>query len=67
MVVLAFDMAGKVEAAHGARGPDDAEEAEEGGGVLVGGHFLFVPEREDNGRVEIQMDKKLRGQEQEPR
>ena len=48
-----IDLACKKEAAHRARGTDDAQNAEEGGRVLIGGHFFLVPKGQDNGRVKI--------------
>ena len=58
-VIFAFDLACKKEAAHRARGADDAQHAEEGGRVLIGGHFFLVPKGQDNGRVEIQVNLKF--------
>ena len=52
-VIFAFDLACKKEAAHRAGGTDDAQHAEEGGRVLVGGHLFLVPKGQDNGRVKI--------------
>ena len=56
---FAFDLACKKEAAHRAGGTDDAQHAEEGGRVLIGGHFFLVPKGQDNGRVEIQVNLKF--------
>ena len=58
-VIFAFDLACKKKAAHRARGADDAQHAEEGGRVLVGGHFFLMPKGQDNGRVEIQVNLKF--------
>ena len=58
-VIFAFDLACKKEAAHRAGGTDDAQHAEEGGRVLVGGHFFLVPKGQDNGRVKIQVNLKF--------
>ena len=52
-VIFAFDLACKKEAAHRAGGTDDAQHAEEGGRVLVGGHLFFMPKGQDNGCVKI--------------
>ena len=58
-VIFAFDLACKKEAAHRAGGTDDAQHAEEGGRVLVGGHLFFVPKGQDDGRVKIQVNLKF--------
>ena len=58
-VIFTFDLACKKEAAHRAGGTDDAQHAEEGGRVLVGGHLFLVPKGQDNGRVKIQVNLKF--------
>ena len=58
-VIFAFDLACKKEAAHRAGGTDDAQHAEEGGRVLIGGHLFFVPKGQNNGRVKIQVNLKF--------